>query len=130
MVAYRCQYIRCGKKNCKACPHGPYWYSFYRESGKMKSRYHGKADPRPRADEQAEHKAPDPFADIYCRQTATPALAFRILGIPPSDNMATVRRAYLLLVKQCHPDVGGEPGVFQRVEAAWSFLKSYYGWGK
>jgi hypothetical protein len=33
-VAYRQQYVRCGKPGCRRCPpqgpgHGPYWYGFY-----------------------------------------------------------------------------------------------------
>ncbi|MHA1252743.1 MAG: DUF6788 family protein [Candidatus Helarchaeota archaeon] len=37
------EYIRCGKKNCKCynggALHGPYWYHYYWENGKLKKRY-------------------------------------------------------------------------------------------
>jgi len=46
-VSYRPQYRRCGKAGCVACApgspgHGPYWYAFWREDGRARSRYLGK----------------------------------------------------------------------------------------
>lgn len=41
-VTYRREHVRCGKPGCKTCPHGPYWYAYYREGGKLRSRYIGK----------------------------------------------------------------------------------------
>jgi len=40
-VTYRLERVTCGK-NCKGCPHGPYWYGYWREGGKTRSRYIGK----------------------------------------------------------------------------------------
>jgi hypothetical protein len=34
--------VRCGKQGCTSCPHGPYWYAFWREDGRRRSRYVGK----------------------------------------------------------------------------------------
>ncbi len=42
---YRLEYIRCGKSKCKCGSgslHGPYWYAYWTEKGKTKSRYIGK----------------------------------------------------------------------------------------
>lgn len=44
-VSYRLETVRCGKPGCTSCPHGPYWYAYYREEGKLKSRYIGKERP-------------------------------------------------------------------------------------
>ena len=44
-VTYRLESVRCGKPGCVSCPHGPYWYAYYREDGKLKSRYIGKEAP-------------------------------------------------------------------------------------
>lgn len=44
-VTYRRESVRCGKRGCKTCPHGPYWYAYYREDGKQRSRYIGKELP-------------------------------------------------------------------------------------
>lgn len=44
-VTYRLETVRCGKDGCRSCPHGPYWYAYYRENDKLKSRYIGKELP-------------------------------------------------------------------------------------
>ncbi len=41
-VTLRQQWVRCGKATCTRCPHGPYWYAYWREGGKRRSRYVGK----------------------------------------------------------------------------------------
>ncbi|HEY7874481.1 MAG TPA: hypothetical protein VIG64_05090 [Actinomycetota bacterium] len=41
-VTYRRESVRCGKRGCTRCPHGPYWYAYYREDGRLKSRYIGR----------------------------------------------------------------------------------------
>ena len=41
-VTFRQETVRCGKKGCKSCPHGPYWYAYWREDGRLRSRYIGK----------------------------------------------------------------------------------------
>jgi hypothetical protein len=47
-VAYRLEMVRCGKPQCKSCPHGPYWYAYYREGKRLRSRYIGpEADVKP-----------------------------------------------------------------------------------
>ena len=44
-VTYRLESVRCGKPGCTSCPHGPYWYAYFREGGKLKSRYVGRELP-------------------------------------------------------------------------------------
>lgn len=41
-VTYRLQPVSCGKPGCARCPHGPYWYAYWREGGKVRSRYIGR----------------------------------------------------------------------------------------
>ena len=41
-VSYRSKNIKCGKESCQKCPHGPYWYAEWTESGKRKTKYLGK----------------------------------------------------------------------------------------
>lgn len=41
-VSLRRQWVKCGKANCTTCPHGPYWYAYWREEGRRRSRYIGK----------------------------------------------------------------------------------------
>lgn len=45
---YRQEGVRCGKEKCKCAAgklHGPYWYSYTRAGGKVKSQYVGKKLP-------------------------------------------------------------------------------------
>ena len=44
-VTYRQEQVRCGKESCTRCPHGPYWYAYWREDGRLRSRYIGKELP-------------------------------------------------------------------------------------
>jgi hypothetical protein len=46
-VKLRRQMVKCGKTACTQCPHGPYWYAYWWESGKRRSRYVGKLDEIP-----------------------------------------------------------------------------------
>ena len=41
-VTYRLETVRCGKPSCRSCPHGPYWYAYYREGTRLRSRYIGR----------------------------------------------------------------------------------------
>ena len=53
---------------------------------------------------------------------------FRILGLNPSGNLdrATLRKAYIQSVKKAHPDTGGSPEAFARVEWAHQHLKKRF----
>lgn len=44
-VTLRQEHVRCGKEGCTRCPHGPYWYAYWREDGRVRSRYIGKELP-------------------------------------------------------------------------------------
>jgi hypothetical protein len=44
-VTYRQEHVRCGREQCTKCPHGPYWYAYWREDGRLRSRYIGKQLP-------------------------------------------------------------------------------------
>jgi hypothetical protein len=44
-VTYRQERVRCGRERCSRCPHGPYWYAYWREGGRLRSRYIGKQLP-------------------------------------------------------------------------------------
>jgi hypothetical protein len=43
-VSLRAQRVKCGKATCSRCPHGPYWYAYWWENGRRRSRYVGKLD--------------------------------------------------------------------------------------
>ncbi len=41
-VSMRKQMVKCGKDGCTKCPHGPYWYAYWTENGRRRSRYVGR----------------------------------------------------------------------------------------
>ncbi|HSM44488.1 MAG TPA: DUF6788 family protein [Acidimicrobiia bacterium] len=41
-VSLRKQMVRCGKAGCTKCPHGPYWYAYWTEDGRRRTRYIGR----------------------------------------------------------------------------------------
>lgn len=41
-VRYRQEHVRCGRDSCTTCPHGPYWYAYWREDGRTRRRYVGR----------------------------------------------------------------------------------------
>jgi hypothetical protein len=49
-VTYRQEHVRCGKERCRSCPHGPYWYAYWKEEGRTRSRYIGRHLPGQPAD--------------------------------------------------------------------------------
>ncbi len=44
-LTFRYETVRCGKPNCTKCPHGPYWYVYWKENGRTRSRYVGRRLP-------------------------------------------------------------------------------------
>jgi hypothetical protein len=54
---YRLVKVHCGKKGCKCAGgggHGPYWYAYWSEQGKTKSKYVGKKLPQHEAHKLGE----------------------------------------------------------------------------
>lgn len=41
-VTYRQEEVSCGREECGTCPHGPYWYAYWREDGRTRSLYIGR----------------------------------------------------------------------------------------
>jgi hypothetical protein len=48
-VTLRRQHVKCGKATCGRCPHGPYWYAYWWEEGRRRSRYIGRLEDLPEA---------------------------------------------------------------------------------
>ncbi len=49
-ITYQLQFRKCGKPTCSTCRdgqgHGPYWYAYWREGSRLRSRYVGKEPPK------------------------------------------------------------------------------------
>ncbi|MBS3941983.1 MAG: hypothetical protein KG028_13580 [Actinobacteria bacterium] len=50
-LSYRREHVRCGKAGCTTCPHGPYWYAYWKEDGRTRKRYVGRSRPGEADDE-------------------------------------------------------------------------------
>lgn len=121
---FRCEYIRCGKKNCHTCPHGPYWYSYERINKRLHKKYVGKQAPV-FANNNCHMDRRD---EIFSRSTASVALAEIILGVGKHPTEKDARAAFRRLTKKHHPHRGGEDREFRLVSAAWSYLSKLNGW--
>lgn len=67
-ISYARQYRRCGKERCSICRdgqgHGPYWYAFWEEDGRSRSRYLGKRPPVTAAPDGHAQGAPAGEVDV------------------------------------------------------------------
>jgi len=41
-VRLRQRAVKCGKAGCTSCPHGPYWYAYWSERGRRRTKYIGR----------------------------------------------------------------------------------------
>jgi DnaJ domain len=117
---YRSEWVRCGKK-CSGCPHGPYWYRYFREEGKLKKEYIG----RERTDLPDPPALPDWREPMRSDRTATPGLAYRILGLQSSAGQAKVKARYRELAFANHPDRGGDSTDMSYINLAYSYLMRF-----
>ncbi|MBW3562569.1 MAG: hypothetical protein KY437_08740 [Actinobacteria bacterium] len=66
-VTYRQEHVRCGKDRCTTCPHGPYWYAYWKEDGRTRSRYIGRhlpgQPPEPVLPDRPGDRPKDPSGD-------------------------------------------------------------------
>lgn len=126
------EYIRCGKAQCKSCPHGPYWYGYRSAQGRTSKRYYGKKDPRTTAGGTFDApKKDDPnflprgWERIFEKKTADAQLARAILGIGQAVlTRATLESAFKNQCLAWHPDRGGCARRMSAINCAYSYLKS------
>ncbi len=125
---FRHEKVKCGKPGFKRCPHGPYWYAYWKVNGTTKKRYVGKKDPRVSNPEPAQVEKAHPHDAIFGRRTGTLALACEILGFRQDISFAEARTKARKLLQDLHPDRGGDQRRFKHVNEAWSFLRTWKGW--
>jgi len=124
---FRREYVRCGKPGCRKCPHGPYWYAYWREGKKTRKRYLGKTLPHGE-DGGESPQVGERMDDIHNPRLASLALAVEILGFGYACTFTEAQAAYRKLVLQHHPDRGGDINRFRRINSAWAFLCNFKGW--
>ncbi len=120
--SYRSKWIKCGKK-CSGCPHGPYWYAYWWEGGRQRSRYVGKE--LPGVDPSRGQSAPSPWDAIFERRTASPELAAEILGLRSPVDLAKLQTHYRVQMMENHPDRGGDEHKAKQLNCAYEYLKTW-----
>ena len=93
------KYIRCTRAGCRICTawdstergHGPYWYAFWKEGGRTRSKYVGKELPPELAAQQAEKEKNAASVAASAAQSASghatiEGIAQFAVGLPPSKR--------------------------------------------
>jgi len=122
----RQEYIMCGKKRCKGCPHGPYWYGYRHWGNRTQKKYFGKKRPdwEPFRNPQTESETPHADDSILGKRTASLSVAVRVLALGEFDfDRNTLYKAYRKAIMRTHPDRGGDVRECQRVNAAFEYLR-------
>jgi hypothetical protein len=117
-MSFQREYVRCGK-GCKGCPHGPYWYEYWREGKRTRKRYWGKHHPF--ADYTNESREHHP---VYERAQMSDQVAREILTGNAAATNAACKRAFRQRIKAAHPDRGGTTEEARQLIAAWTWLKA------
>lgn len=76
-------------------------------------------EPPPPTDKQSSEAPPPPEP---MPQVDEKEAAFKELGIPKGSSMGQIRKAYLKMALQHHPDKGGDQEKFKRIKAAYDIL--------
>jgi len=122
----RCEWVRCCNPRCRACPHGPYWYAYWREGKRTRKRYIGKQLPPPPP--PASSPSPHRWDAIFDRRTATLSLAYEILAIGPDATFEAARTTYRRLMLLNHPDRGGDVRLCAWQNCAWEYVRAAKHW--
>src|ERR1700687_5840678 len=81
-VTYRQQFTRCGKQRCRKCKegegHGPYWYAYWSENGRTKTKYIGVHLPPDLEPAQQDLTGEEENAAHYLLARATPTSVPRV----------------------------------------------------
>ena len=85
-ITYQLQYRKCGKPSCGTCKrgsgHGPYWYAYWSENGRTKTRYigvHHPPDLEP-AQQDLTGEGENASHNLLARATPDPVLRVYLLG--------------------------------------------------
>jgi hypothetical protein len=124
MWTYQLRYVRCGKPNCRSCPHGPYWYKAQHRGDRVYWRYVGKMrdDDARRAFAESPREEPrEQRWSFTGRMNA--ATAMRIMGFSSWPTADELKQRWRVLMAQHHPDRGGSTEIAAAINAARDYLQ-------
>lgn len=118
-LTYRLQYVNCGKRRCKTCggrsyAHGPYWYAFQHQGGRVRSFYVGKERPAVFGEQWQE---PRP---VKAKPATDP---WSVLGVERGATPEQLKRAYRAAAFSAHPDRGGSGEKMKAINVAYDVLR-------
>lgn len=122
---WEAEYVRCGRKGCRRCPHGPYWYGYQRTGTRVRKVYGGRVRLEGPGSQGVGNQV-ERLDGIFSGSTATFDLACEILGVGGLESLAFVKRRFNALALANHPDRGGSERSMARVSAAWSLFRTVY----
>lgn len=114
-ATYWTEYRRCGRADCTACPHGPYWLG--RIDGRK--RYFGRKDPRPCARAEVSFDAGCNDVNIACN----------LLGLGLWQSQETAQRIYAGALATCATDSTNDVELRGKLIHAWCVVVAWHGWG-
>lgn len=113
------EWIRCGKQGCRKCPHGPYLYEYFRQDGRLKKKYIGKAF----ADALPDDEPDEPLAVVE-EENLTQDQARVILGVAFGYSFTEMRQSYRDAVRALKPmDAEVAAARYVLLKAAWKVLR-------
>ncbi len=86
----------------------------------------GERQERERAEREAQERQRRERQEryhAYFRNGYRPESPFEVLGVRPGASHAEIRSAWIRLVKQYHPDHGGDAALFRKVQNAYETLR-------
>jgi hypothetical protein len=137
-VTYRMEYKSCGR-NCRKCPHGPYWYAYWWMKGRTRSRYIGKSLPRdveilPEAQAalRSAGEAPIPSRRRPAaeppppppRKPMTEYRAYRILGGLLREGYLQLQRRWQRRRKAVLAEQPYDPWALAEIDEAWAWIEA------
>lgn len=119
---YQQEFRRCGKANCSRCPHGPYWYAYWRVGEKIKKRYIGKK----LTPETAPDAVPDHTGNLRPRMTSHRAC--QILRVANNWGYNHVHQCWQWHRRAALARVPVDPREIVEIDEAWHVLMEKNAW--
>lgn len=99
--------------------HGPYWYAYWKEDGRLFKQYIGRRTPTGSPSPKEAPPPPPPPASSRSR----PLDDYETIGIPSSSSWQEIRRGFKRAVFAAHPDRGGKVEELKRINLAYERLR-------
>jgi hypothetical protein len=131
MATYQYEKVKCGKPRCRTCPHGPYWYAYWKEGGRTRSRYVGKTLHGGASGEFEEEPPPATSPRDVARIKDPTESDFNIIGCDRGErSWNEIRKAYRRATFKHHPDRGGDPRMQVIINLAYERIRKAHDLGQ